>query len=237
LIVAEFSENAKDLQLKNKDKFLAALHSRKTVFEPSIAILLLEEEIKSIPETVSEPMIGKIKLQWWREVVQEILQNKPPRPHPILLALKDFNVNYSLLLEAIDYYDKVLDGWQPKSFTEIEEFVEKTNNNFFKMIYALHEKEYDSNLATAYGLVNIAKNLAKNSKSHENFATEPQKMLEMLCNKADSLLPAQNSAFRIICKYYLTKFAKAAYNPEKISISARNPRLIAKLMFSKVDII
>ncbi|KAI0034642.1 isoprenoid synthase domain-containing protein [Vararia minispora EC-137] len=43
-------------------------------------------ELATIQETVSNAMIGKMRMQFWRDVVKDITEGKPPQ-HPIALAL------------------------------------------------------------------------------------------------------------------------------------------------------
>lgn len=51
------------------------------------AVTALSVELSKVAETVSEPMIGQIRLAWWREGLEEIVAGKMPRAHPVLQAL------------------------------------------------------------------------------------------------------------------------------------------------------
>ena len=51
------------------------------------AIVAFHIEIAIIAEIVSEPLIGHIRLAWWREALEEIEAGKLPRSHPVVLAL------------------------------------------------------------------------------------------------------------------------------------------------------
>ncbi len=44
-------------------------------------------ELRRIPSLVSEPPLGEIRLQWWREALDEIVSGKSPRAHPVVEAL------------------------------------------------------------------------------------------------------------------------------------------------------
>lgn len=44
-------------------------------------------EIARVREVVSDPMVGEIRLAWWREAVEEIADGRAPRRHPIVEAL------------------------------------------------------------------------------------------------------------------------------------------------------
>ncbi len=52
------------------------------------AAYALALELRRVPEAVSEPPIGEIRLQWWRERLDELASGGPPRVgHPTLEAL------------------------------------------------------------------------------------------------------------------------------------------------------
>ena len=52
-----------------RDRYLAALLAPRTLRDDLIAIAAFAGEIGRIPTMVSEPMIGRIRLQWWRDVI------------------------------------------------------------------------------------------------------------------------------------------------------------------------
>ncbi|WP_031555093.1 squalene/phytoene synthase family protein [Parvularcula oceani] len=53
----------------------------------ALAILALTEELANIPARVSEPMLGAIRFQWWREALEEVFGPAPVRKHPLAQAL------------------------------------------------------------------------------------------------------------------------------------------------------
>ncbi len=50
------------------------------------ALSLLQQELASIPATTTEPMVGLIRLQWWREAL-EALSAGTVKEHPVLTGL------------------------------------------------------------------------------------------------------------------------------------------------------
>ena len=50
------------------------------------AIHAFNHEIAKVRETVSEAMLGEIRLQWWLDAIEEIYKGKP-RQHQIVQAL------------------------------------------------------------------------------------------------------------------------------------------------------
>ncbi|MFZ4541111.1 MAG: phytoene/squalene synthase family protein [Rickettsiales bacterium] len=69
------------------DRFLAIQLARPAQRAALYTLTNFHNEIARIAETVSEPLIGHIRLAWWREGLEEIMAGKPPRNHPLMQAL------------------------------------------------------------------------------------------------------------------------------------------------------
>lgn len=52
-----------------------------------VALYALDHELTRIPGIVSDPLMGEIRMTWWREGLEEIAAGKAPRQHPVLQAL------------------------------------------------------------------------------------------------------------------------------------------------------
>lgn len=78
------------IQLAPKDK-RAALY----------ALTAFAGEIAAIADKVSEPMIGHIRLAWWREAVAEMVAGATPRQHPVTLALSPVLRTHPELVEDL----------------------------------------------------------------------------------------------------------------------------------------
>jgi phytoene synthase len=52
-----------------------------------VALYALNDELARVAEQVSTPMIGDIRLAWWREGVEAVIAGAPVRAHPVLQAL------------------------------------------------------------------------------------------------------------------------------------------------------
>lgn len=69
---------------RDEDRWLSAQYAPAAVREKLIAIYALHQEICQIPAAVSEPPLGEIRLQWWREALEEIVAGSPVRAHPVV---------------------------------------------------------------------------------------------------------------------------------------------------------
>lgn len=72
----------------DEDRWLAARFAPPRVRERLIAICAVNYEIARTAETVREAALGAIRLEWWREGLEEIVEGKPLRVQPALEALK-----------------------------------------------------------------------------------------------------------------------------------------------------
>ena len=68
------------------DRYLTVLFCPAEDRDPLFALYAFNYEVARTRETVSEPMLGAIRLQWWREALDGIYAGRP-REHPVVLAL------------------------------------------------------------------------------------------------------------------------------------------------------
>ena len=71
------------------DRYLSAVLSPAARREALFALIAFNHEIARIPEAVSEPMLGRIRLQWWREVLDAVYAGEPARRHEVSVPLAD----------------------------------------------------------------------------------------------------------------------------------------------------
>ncbi|NWG46510.1 MAG: squalene/phytoene synthase family protein, partial [Alphaproteobacteria bacterium] len=76
------------LRRRDPDRFFAASFSPAPVRARLLALYGLHHELADIAETVREPMIGQIRLAWWREALPAIGAGEPPG-HPVAIALAE----------------------------------------------------------------------------------------------------------------------------------------------------
>jgi phytoene synthase len=52
-----------------------------------LALYAFNQELARVAFAVSDALTGEIRLTWWREAMDEIALGRPPRRHPVVLAL------------------------------------------------------------------------------------------------------------------------------------------------------
>lgn len=75
------------VRAEDHDRFLAIQLAPPALRPALYAVTALHGELARIGTTVSETLIGHIRLAWWREGLEEVAQGKPARAHPVLEAV------------------------------------------------------------------------------------------------------------------------------------------------------
>lgn len=106
----DYCENV--VKSHDEDRWLAAQYAADYQKRRLIALQALRCELKRIPFAVSEPALGEIRLQWWREALDEIRNGKSPRAHPVVEELAESGIVEEKfaprLEEAIDSVARLL---------------------------------------------------------------------------------------------------------------------------------
>ncbi len=69
---------------QDEDRWLAAQYAKEPLQTALLALAALRIELRRIPSQVTEPQLGEIRLQWWREGLEAISRGGAPRAHPVL---------------------------------------------------------------------------------------------------------------------------------------------------------
>ena len=84
----------------------------------TLALLSFAAELEAAPGRVTEPMIGRIRFQWWRDAVAELFGGEPVRHHPLVIALQQSVPGMPGMRAALDAMidgaETVLDATEPK---------------------------------------------------------------------------------------------------------------------------
>jgi phytoene synthase len=144
------------------DRYLAATLAPRGVQADLAALAAFAAEISRVPATVSEPMLGSIRLQWWRDALGEAGSSGTRTGHPIADVVRAAVVRHGLpqpALEAmIDAREHDLSGGLVSDDQALWAYLEATEGTPFRLalaIIGIRSAEGDA-LATeagrAYGL-------------------------------------------------------------------------------------
>jgi phytoene/squalene synthetase len=77
------------------DRYLAALFAPALVRPRLFALYAFNYEVAKTAETVSQPTLGLIRLQWWRDAIAELYAGRT-RNHPTVRALSEVIIAHNL---------------------------------------------------------------------------------------------------------------------------------------------
>ncbi|MFO1079553.1 MAG: squalene/phytoene synthase family protein [Reyranellaceae bacterium] len=78
-----------EVRRHDRDRFLAALFAPEPARRDLLAILAFDHELARTRTVTREPLLAAIRLQWWREAVEEAAGSAPPRAQPLVQALSE----------------------------------------------------------------------------------------------------------------------------------------------------
>jgi phytoene/squalene synthetase len=121
----------------DRDRFLTVLAAPRA-YAPDLAVLsAFNLELALIRDSVSESMLGLIRLQWWREAVAELFEGKPRR-HAVVSALAELLGRRALprarLDRMIDARERDLDPEPPQDLAALEAYATETSGNLIALM-------------------------------------------------------------------------------------------------------
>lgn len=119
------------------DRFLTALFAAEPVRGHLFVLYAFNLEIARIRDVVSEPLLGEIRLQWWREGIEAIYAGQGVRAHPVLQGL-DATIRQCGLPRMP--FDGLIDARArdfalspPASLAELESYAEATSAGMMRL--------------------------------------------------------------------------------------------------------
>jgi len=120
---------ANEVRQFDNDRYLTALFAPAGARSALMALYAFNLEIARVRESVSEALLGHIRLQFWRDTIAEIYAARP-RQHLVALALSDAVQAHYLsrghFERLIDAREFDLEDTQPASVDELERYAVRT---------------------------------------------------------------------------------------------------------------
>ena len=100
--IGTLSDQARSVE---PDRYLAALLAPADAQPGLLALAAFQAEIARVPATVSDPMIGEIRLQWWRDTIAKVAKAEVSG-HPVAdafgMAIRKHRLDLTMLHRLID---------------------------------------------------------------------------------------------------------------------------------------
>lgn len=130
------------------DRFLSLLFAPSGKRPALVALYAFNAEIARIREAVSEPMLGQIRLQWWRDTVEALAQGEA-RGHEAAVALAETRSMAPFppeaLIALIDARERDLDEIPFDDMASLEAYAEGTSSGLMSLAaFALAGREAEA---------------------------------------------------------------------------------------------
>lgn len=138
------------------DRFLTVLSAPRHARFKLVSLYAFNAEIARVREVVNEPMLGRIRLQWWRETIRE-LEKGDVRGHEVAAGLSDafdrHEIDLSGLESLIDARERDLDDEPFANITALETYCDETSSRLIGLAVGALDNE---NLATTSQIIRSA---------------------------------------------------------------------------------
>ena len=152
------------------DRFLTTLFAPSIVRERLLTLYAFNVEIARIREIVSEPIIGQMRLQWWRDVLSALKHgDPPPKGHPVTESLAALITRYGLsmplFMTLLDAREQDLAEAPPDTMEDLVEYCHHTSASLSLLAMetlALEDEttiEVAQSIAIAWALTGIARSV------------------------------------------------------------------------------
>jgi NADH dehydrogenase [ubiquinone] 1 alpha subcomplex assembly factor 6 len=110
----------------DRDRFQTALFAPPPAREALFALYAFNYEIARVRESVREPMLGQIRLQWWREALDAAYAGTTPRRHevvePLTAAIGAHGLSRAHFDRLVDSRERDLDPASPPTLAALEDY-------------------------------------------------------------------------------------------------------------------
>ncbi len=193
----------------DRDRFLAALLMPAPVRPDLWALYAFNHEIAKVRETVSQPTLGLIRLQWWRDALDQIYNGEFAPAHEVAQALaravRRCKLPHHEFENLLIARERDLDDAPMENIEALAEYAGRVNAPLLRMASLIAGGGGDAEIiSTAYGLAGILRSvpfLARQGRCllpvNVNDPAALKEIVRDVCRHAEGLLKQAKPAGRI----------------------------------------
>jgi len=122
----------------DRDRYLTALFAPADRRDDLLVLAAFNLEIARAREQVREPMLGLIRLQWWRETLDPIFAGGPVRKHPVAealaLTIKRYNLPRDPFDRMINARERDMEPVPNRDMAALEEYARESSAPLFLLM-------------------------------------------------------------------------------------------------------
>ena len=181
------------MRQRDKPRYLALLFAPDDKRADLMALHAFNAEVSRVPLAVSEPQLGEVRLQWWRDTLESIEKGEG-QAHPVAIALSEAIRKHRLpvqpLLDLVDAHSHDLYADQFSMVSELEEYLGNTSSVLIQLSAMVLDPVSAPQAAKTAGLAGVAYGIGQivcNPKRYGNLVPAGE-TLETLAARAKKRL-------------------------------------------------
>lgn len=131
---------AEQVRLYDHDRYLTAIFAPPGIRDHAFALYAFNVEIAKTREVVTEPLIGQMRLQWWRDALDRLYAGETIAhevARPLGEAVRAAGLERSLFDRLIDAREADLDDTPPRDQAALEAYAEATASPLIELAIGL----------------------------------------------------------------------------------------------------
>lgn len=232
---------AQEVYRHDHDRYLTALFVPAERREAVFALYAFNVEVARTREAVSEPILGQIRLEWWREAIDGIYQGAV-REHPVVEAVSEAVRRYGLdrqrfeVLLAARAAD--LDETPPADLAALEKYAGATSGALSELVMAVlgfgdgAPQRAAHSVGTAWALIGLMRAVGFHAQAQRLYLPEDLLVDRDVDRRAVLDLkpsPALNQVVREVTNRAVEQLAAARALKDDVPRTARRGLLLAVL--------
>src|SRR5580704_8031290 len=163
----------------DRDRFQTVLFAPAARREALFALYAFNYEIARVRESVTQPMLGQIRLQWWRENIAAAFEGGPVRRHPVAEALtgaiRELALTRAHFDRLIEARETDLDDRPPPNLAELGEYAEASSGRLVQLaleLLGVHDPgagEAGLHVGIAYSLAGLLRAMPFHARAGRQF--------------------------------------------------------------------
>lgn len=148
----------------DRDRYLSSFFVPDDKRPPVLSLYAFNAEILRVRDVVSDPTIGMIRLQWWRDTIEAIYAGGGAAGHPaaegLALAIAAGGLPKQALLDLVDAHEFDLFHDRMPGVTELEAYLGEAYSRLIQMTAMILDRDAAPLASEAAGLAGVAQGLA-----------------------------------------------------------------------------
>lgn len=154
------SEVADIVRERDRDRYLSSLFAPDDRRDDLLALYAFNAEVMRVRDAVSDPNIGLIRLQWWRDTLENGAGGGHPVAEALLAAVSSRGLPVQALTDLVTAREFDLFQDPMPGLTELEAWLGETHSRLIMMAAMILDREAAPRASEAAGLAGVAQGLA-----------------------------------------------------------------------------